>query len=141
MAIGDYPGIGDDGDGGGGGGGSPGPGYTGTPIHNVTFKKDLADSTLRVLVYANVWSDDDIQFIAYLTIDGIVRNISTENIPLDSLNSKGKMSLTLPAYVSGLAAGDHNIVFSMISAEVDHIPMYVQPGCTLEITELKQAAL
>jgi hypothetical protein len=50
------------------------------------------------------------------------------------------MPITLPAFVTGLAAGNHTIIFSIRNLEPDGA-LTVLAGSTMEITELKRAAV
>lgn len=125
-----------------GDGGEPPAGYVpvGTPIFTLSFAKDDPDSVLRVLAYAAVSSGDDLQFTAFLTIDGTIYQAGRVNVILDNQQSNGAMPITLPAYIGGLSAGTHSIVFSIRNQEPDSA-LTVLTGSTIEITELKQGAL
>jgi len=122
---------------GGTGGGSFAPGKT---IFQATFNKTEASSLLRILAYASVQSPDDIQMFGYVFIDGDLYQQAAVNIVLDNQNSRGAIPLTLPAFVSGIAAGPHTIVFSIRNREPDGA-LTVLAGSTIEIAELKRAAV
>jgi len=144
MAL-QYPVYEDDPGGGGtgtgGGGGGSGGGYViGTTIFQATFNKAEANSALRILAYASLQSPDDLQFAGYITINGTLYQAGTVNIVLDLQRSNGAMPITLPAFVTGLPAGNHTIVFSIRNLEPDGA-LTVLAGSTMEITELKRAAV
>jgi hypothetical protein len=123
MAI-PYPVYEDDpSTGGGGSGGSGGGGgyVIGTTIFQATFNKAEANSALRILAYASLQSPDDLQFAGYITIDGVLYQTGSVNIVLDLQRSNGAMPITLPAFVTGA--------------------LTVLAGSTMEITELKRAAV
>lgn len=135
----------DEGGGGGGGGstggGSTGGGYSiGTTLFQATFTKAEANSALRIFAYASVQSPDDLQFAGYITINGSLYQVANVNLVLDSKDSRGAMPITLPAFVTGLPAGTHTIVFSIRNLEPDGA-LTVLAGSTMEITELKRAAV
>ncbi len=136
----DDPSTGGGGTGGGGGGGSGGGYVIGTTIFQATFNKAEANSALRILAYASLQSPDDLQFAGYITIDGTLYQTGTVNIVLDLQRSSGAMPITLPAFVTGLAAGNHTIIFSIRNLEPDGA-LTVLAGSTMEITELKRAAV
>ncbi len=119
----------------GGGGGSI---AVGTPIFTVQFDKDRSDSILRVLAYASLSSDDDLQFTGFLTINGTIHQAGKVNAIFANL--RAAMPITLPSYVNDLPAGRHVIVFSILNQEPDSA-LTVLSGSTIEITELKRAAL
>jgi hypothetical protein len=133
------PEPGDDPGGGGTGGGGSSFGAA-TTIFQATFNKTEAASALRVIAYASVQSPDDLQFFAYLFIDGTLTQVATANIILDTQASRGAMPITLPAFVTGLAAGQHTITFSIRNREPAGA-LTVLAGSTMEIAELKQAAV
>lgn len=136
-----YDGGGDPGTGGGGTGGGTGGGRViGTTIFQATFNKVEANSTLRILAYASLQSPDDLQFSGYITIDGNLWQTGTVNLVLDSQRSAGAMPMTLPAFVAGLPAGNHTIIFSIRNLEPDGA-LTVLAGSTMEITEMKRAAV
>ena len=144
MAL-QYPVYEDDPGGGGtgtgGGGGGSGGGYViGTTIFQATFNKAEANSALRILAYASLQSPDDLQFAGYITINGTLYQAGTVNIVLDLQRSNGAMPITLPAFLTGLPAGNHTIVFSIRNLEPDGA-LTVLAGSTMEITELKRAAV
>ena len=129
-----------------GGGGAPGGGGTGTvaigtPIFSFAFTKDEAASVMRVLAYASLSSGDDLVFTAFLTIDGTIHQAARVKATFDQTNSKSAMPITLPAYVPGLAAGQHNVIFSIRNQDVSGAALTVLTGSTIEITELKRAAV
>ena len=138
--IGDPVGGGPDGGGGSGGGTGGSPTGVGTTIFDVTINKQQADSVLKVLVYASLASGDDLQLTGFLTIDGSVRQTSQINLILDTQNSAAQAPMTIPAFQSGLAKGSHRIIFSVLNKEPDSA-LTVRAGATIEITELKRAAL
>ena len=146
IPIQDDPGTdpGDGGGGGGGGGGAPGVGdyggNTGTAIFNVNFYKHDTSSLLKILVFASVASPDDLQFVAYVLVDGTVRNTGVTNMIFDNTNSNGRCTVTVPAYLPGISAGNHNIVFSIRNQEPDGA-LQVLPGASLEIEEVKLAGM
>lgn len=108
-------------------------------IFSVTFTKQEASSLLRVLMYGNVRSNDDLQFTVSLLVDGVVRQRSKTKLVLDNSGSDGEMSVTVPMLLSGVAAGSRSIVFDISNQEPDS-PLYVDTGAVLEIQEIKQAA-
>ena len=126
--------------GGGGGGGGGGNFVVGTVIFQAVFNKTEADSALRILAYASVQSPDDLQFFGYLSIDGALYQAASVNVVLDTQQSRGSMPITLPAFVTGLSAGAHTIVFSIRNREPDGA-LTVLAGSTIEIAELKRAAV
>lgn len=123
-----------------GGTGGSGSGTIGVTIFDISFVKHEAASVLRVLVYANLWSGDDLQLTANLSVDGSVQQSCNINLILDNTTSTARAPMTIPMFVTGLAAGTHRIVFSIHDLEPDS-PLTVKAGATIEITELKQAAL
>lgn len=125
---------------GGGTGGGGGSFVAGTTIFSATFTKTEADSALRVIAYASVQSPDDLQFFAFLTIDGNLYQQASINIVLDTQQSRGAMPVTLPAFVTGLGPGAHAIGFSIRNREPDGA-LTVLAGSTIEIAELKRAAV
>ena len=143
MAI-PYPTYDDPGNTGGGTGGGTGTGsggaVIGTVIFQATFTKAEQNSALRILAYASLQSPDDLQFAGYITINGNLWQAGTVNLVLDSQRSAGAMPMTLPAFVTGLPAGTHTIVFSIRNLEPDGA-LTVLAGSTMEITELKRAAV
>ena len=128
------------GPGGGGGGGGSGAISTGTALFSFNFNKHEDSSILRVLAYASLSSGDDLTFTAFVTVDGIIRQSGRVNAIFDNQNSKAAMPITLPAFIAGLAAGNHSIVFSIRNQEPDSA-LTVLTGSTIEVTELKQAAV
>lgn len=112
-----------------------------TTIFSVNFNKQEASSTLRVLVYANMISPDDIQFVGYISLDNTIVQTCSGNIVLDGQSSNGKIPLSPFAFLTGVSAGAHNISFSMDNLETDNVSLTILPGATIEITELKQAAM
>lgn len=151
LPVGDYenPGIGDPsptnpgGDNGGGGGDQGGPPVSnpiGTSVFNLVFHKHEAASILRVLVYAGLVSGDDLQLVGYLIVDGVVRQASVINLILDNQRSNASMPLTIPAFITGLPVGQHSVAFSILNREPDSA-LTVRAGATIEVTELKNAAI
>lgn len=137
----DEPGIGDGGDTGTpGGGGGGGVGNIGTAVFEVPFTKQQDESILKVLVYASLASPDDLQLIAYVTIGGVVRQVTPINLIFDSLNSRAQDAKTIPTFVTGLPAGQHDVIFSIRNQEPDGA-LTVKAGAYIEITEIKRAAL
>jgi len=125
--------------GGGGGGGGDVP--LGTAIFQFQFNKDEDESVMRVLAYAALSSADDLVFQAYLLIDGIVRQAARVNAVFDNKNSKAAMPVTLPAYLAGLDKGPHSIMFSIRNMDTSGAALTVLTGSTIEVTELKKAAV
>jgi len=143
LPVGEEPDIGEPvGPGGGGGGGSGGGGaIVGTAIHDVTFTKQDAGSTLKVLVFANVSSGDDLKGMGYIAIDGIIVSVCPLNLSLVDKSSRGECPITFFAYAEGLAAGDRRVVFSFLNNRERDSSITIRRGATIEITELKSAAL
>lgn len=133
IEIGD-PDPGNPGGGGGGGGGG------GTiAVFQFPFTKHEGDSLLKVLVYAGLSSPDDLQLTGFVSVDGVVRQATPINLVLDNQNSKAQAPMTMPFFIEGLAAGDHEIVFSVTNSEPDG-PLTVRRGAYIEIVEIKRAA-
>ena len=122
------------GSGGGGGGGNV------TAIFQLSFTKQQSESLLKVLVYASLVSPDDLQLTGYVSVDGIVRQSTPINLVLDNQNSRAQAPMTMPFFLEGLAAGQHQIVFSVANNEPDG-PLTVRRGAYIEIVEIKRAAL
>lgn len=137
------PSVGDGTGGGGGSGGTGGGGGgyqgVGTNVFNIDHVKLDAASDLRILAYLNVSSADDLQFDGYIIVDGVVQQIGSQNLILDRTNSAGRATMTVFAYVAGLAAGTRNIIFSIANREPDS-PLTVRAGSVIEVTELRNAA-
>lgn len=129
------PDIGDGGTPGGGGGEA----NIGTSVFNLSFTKQEDSSLLKVSVYASLSSPDDLQFIAYVTIGGTIRQVMPVNLIFDSFNSKAQDGKTLTTFVNGLAAGQYDVIFSIRNQEPDG-PLTVKAGAVMEIIELKNAA-
>lgn len=134
------------GDGGGGDGSNPpsqppttNAGIPGRTVFEFGIYKDEASSVLRILAYASLVSPDDIQCTGYLGIDGQVYQQMAVNLVLDNKQSKGAMPITMPAFVPGVAAGNHTITFSIRNLEPDGA-LQVLAGSTIEVTEIKQGA-
>ena len=123
-----------------GGGGAGSSINTGTSIFSLTFNKHEASSVLEVLAYASLTSPDDLQFTAYLTINGTIYQAGRVNVVLDNQQSKGAMPITLPTFATGLPAGNQSIVFSIHNQEPDGA-LTVLAGSTIKVTELKQGAM
>jgi hypothetical protein len=132
------------GDGGGGGGTVPGnnepinTSQLGTVIFDENFVKQDADSVLRIMCYASLFNPDDLIFLAYVVVDGVVKQSSTTNLVF--VGGNAQMPITLPAFISGLSAGAHNIKFSIRNREKDGT-LQVLAGATIEISEIKRAAM
>jgi len=130
--------------GGGGGTGSPGgnnsPGAIGTTIHDVTVPKADPDSLLRCLTYLHCASNDDLQLLGYIIVNGVVRQTFPYNLPLDNQQSRARAGLCWPAYVAGLPVGPTRIVVSVLNKEPDS-PLTVYAASTLEVTELRKPSL
>lgn len=141
--TGDPPGeYNPEGTGGGGGTGTPGIGepYAGTVVFDFDFNKQESSSVLEIITYANLSSPDDIQFTAYIVLDGVTRQTCIANIILDTRSSNGRIPLSPFAFIEGIAAGVHNVKFVIRNQEVDNVPLTLLPGATIKVTELKQGA-
>jgi len=109
-----------------------------TTIFDETFTKDDNDSALRVLVYATLYSPDDIQFTGYILLDGIIKQVCPANIIL--VDRQAQIPLTPFAYLTDVAAGQHNIKFVVENTEQDNVVLSIKAGATLEVAEIKQGA-
>jgi len=109
-----------------------------TTIFDENFVKDDHDSTLRVLVYGNLYSPDDIQFTGYILLDGNIAQVCPANIIL--VNGQAQIPLTPFAFLENVSAGPHNIKFVVENTEQDNVILTMQAGATIEVVEIKQAA-
>lgn len=111
-----------------------------TTIFDLNFIKHENSSSLRILVYANIYSPDDIQFTGEIVLDGNSIQSCYTNIILDTQNSQGQMPLSPFAYLPGIGSGTHNIKFIVTNNEVDNVNLVIRSGATIEVSELKQGA-
>jgi hypothetical protein len=109
-----------------------------TTVFDINFNKQEPDSALEVIVFATMYSGDDIQFVGYILLDDNIVQQCQANIILVSGNAQ--MPLTPFAYLTGVSAGSHNIKFSVQNLENDVPNLTVKAGATIKVTELKRAA-
>jgi hypothetical protein len=131
-------------DDGGGGGGTPTPtpppsGVFGTPIFDLYFNKHEASSILECMAFCNCSSGDDLQFTAYLWVDGQLAQYSSVNMILDNQSSQARFPVTIPMFASGLPAGNRRVQMTIRNLEPQSA-LTVVGGATIKITELKRAA-
>ena len=113
-----------------------------TSIVSLVFTKDEAASEIKLQFFGMFSSPDDLQFSGAFVIDGSTSYAAgSVNIVLDTQNSQGRMPITPFLYLSGLAAGQHTIDFTVYNAEVDNFALTVKAGSALEVIELKKGAL
>lgn len=123
---------------GGGGGGYP-SGPIGTGVFDLYFNKHEASSILKVQAFCNVSSNDDLQFDAYLYVDGSLAGYSSVNMILDNRNSAARFPVTIPMFARNLPAGNRHIQLTFRNLEPDS-PLTVRAGAMIEISEMKRAA-
>ncbi|WP_294327033.1 hypothetical protein [uncultured Sphingomonas sp.] len=104
------------------------------------FVKLDASSALKVQMFAQCYHADDLQFDADILLDGQQVQRATVRMPFDNSNSRGQAPITPSAFLTGIPAGQHNIAFALTSHETEG-PTYVRSGSTLEVTELRGAAV
>jgi len=104
------------------------------------FVKLDADSTLKVQMFAQCYHADDLQFDGDILLNGQSVQRATVRMPFDNSNSRGQAPITPCAFLTGIPAGQHNIAFALTSSETEG-PTYVRSGSTLEVTELRGAAV
>ncbi|MBD8547892.1 hypothetical protein [Sphingomonas sp. CFBP 8760] len=109
-----------------------------TTIFDESFDKDDNDSALRVLVYATLYSPDDIQFTGYILLDDAIKQVCPANIIL--VDRQAQIPLTPFAYLEGVSAGRHNIKFVVENQEADNVLLTIKAGATLEVAEIKRGA-
>ncbi len=104
------------------------------------FVKLDASSALKIQMFAQCYHADDLQFDADILLDGQQVQRATVRMPFDNSNSRGQAPITPSAFLTGIPAGQHNIAFALTSHETEG-PTYVRSGSTLEVTELRGAAV
>lgn len=110
-------------------------------VVSVTFVKEDADSILEVQMFANISSPDDLQFSGAIAVDGSVVQPVAVNIVLDNSNSQGRMPITPFAFVTGIAAGQRTVTFTLTNNETDNVALSVLAGSTLKVVELRKGSI
>jgi hypothetical protein len=121
----------------GGGGGTPTPSTYGTLVMSVPITKLDAASSLDVTVYLNCVGSDDLIFGSYLFVDDVLQQVGNTNQVYVGGNAASTM--TMPAIISGIAAGARVVSLRVKNRETDGT-LTIQAGSLMKVSELRQAA-
>lgn len=138
MAYLDRPEIGDAPPSGGGGGTPEDIGFE--AVFDIDIVKEEATSILKILIYANLASGDDLQFHALIALDDITIQTTGANMIFDNVSSAARAPMVMFAYEEAVPAGTHNVKVYFVNNEPDSA-LTIEQGATIEITELKNAAV
>ncbi|WP_242095502.1 hypothetical protein [Sphingomonas sp. CROZ-RG-20F-R02-07] len=110
-------------------------------VVSVTFVKEDDSSVLKMVLFANCYSPDDLQFIGNILLDGNSVQAARVNIVLDTQTSQGEMPITPFKFLTGVSAGQHTVTFTMQNTNVKNLSLTIRGGATLEVTELRKGSI
>lgn len=111
-----------------------------TTVISYKFHKEDNDSLLRIMMFAQCYNQDDLDFWGDFVLDGNSKQRAQVRMPFDNPGSRGQAPITPVVFLTDVAAGEHTISFTLTSNETEG-PTYVRKGSTLEVTELRRASI